>query len=108
MRIAFNMLASAALYDAASAAPTATHSAVTNKVPSAVTQADCQKTGSDVSALIDKRGDSDNIAAARAAFQVGIMECMEGDNIAANQHYQQAKKLLATDREQVPISLPEP
>lgn len=58
-------------------------------------QADCQKLGGDVSALIDQRRDSSNIAQARAVFQLGIMECMEGDDFVANQHYGDAKKLLA-------------
>jgi hypothetical protein len=99
MSIVFTVITTAALYGTASAAPAATYSAATKIAPSAGTQADCQKTGSDVSALIDKRIDSANISAARAAFQVGIMECMEGDNSAANQHYQQAKKLLASEQE---------
>ena len=58
-------------------------------------QPDCQKVGSDVSALIDQRKDSPNIAQARAVFQMGIMECMEGDDVVANQHYTDAKNLLA-------------
>lgn len=63
----------------------------------APTQLDCQKVGSDVSALIDQRTDSPNIAKARAVFQLGIMECMEGDDVVANQRYADAKKLLAGD-----------
>jgi len=61
----------------------------------ATAQPDCQKVGSDVSALIDQRRDSPNIAQARAVFQMGIMECMEGDDVVANQRYTDAKKLLA-------------
>lgn len=61
----------------------------------APTQPDCQKLGSDVSALIDQRRDSPNIAQARAVFQLGIMECMEGDDVVADQHYTNAKNLLA-------------
>jgi hypothetical protein len=61
-------------------------------------QADCQKLGSEVSALIDTRTDSPNIAAARSRFQVGIMECMEGSDDAANKHYQDAKNLLTQDQ----------
>ena len=61
----------------------------------APTQPDCQKLGSDVSALIDQRKESPNIAQARAVFQLGIMECMEGDDVVANQRYAAAKKLLA-------------
>ncbi len=64
------------------------------QAPRGTPQADCQKTGSEVSALIDKRSDSPNIATARSVFQVGIMECMEGSDDAAIQHYEQAKKLL--------------
>jgi len=61
-------------------------------------QADCQKVGGEVSALIDKRTDSPNIAAARSVFQVGIMECMEGSDDAATGHYLEAKKLLGGDQ----------
>lgn len=72
---------------------------IRNQTPAAhstaPTQPDCQKLGSDVSALIDQRTDSPNIAKARAVFQLGIMECMEGDDVVANQHYTNAKKLLA-------------
>jgi hypothetical protein len=57
-------------------------------------EADCQKTGSDVSALIDTSAGSPNLPGAKAVFQIGIMECMEGDKVAANKHYQDAKKLL--------------
>ena len=51
--------------------------------------------GGEVSALIDQRKDSPNIAQARSVFQVGIMECMEGSDDVANGHYQEAKNLLA-------------
>ncbi|HEX5281720.1 MAG TPA: hypothetical protein VFW28_16695 [Micropepsaceae bacterium] len=61
----------------------------------ATTQPDCEKVGSDVSALIDQHRNSPNIAQARAAFQLGIMECMEDDDVVANQHYADAKNLLA-------------
>lgn len=61
----------------------------------APSQPDCQKVGSDVSALIDQRKDSPNIAPARAVFQLGVAECMEGADDAANRHYADAKKLLA-------------
>jgi hypothetical protein len=61
----------------------------------APTQPDCQKVGSDVSALIDQRLDSPNIARARAVFQIGVMECMDGSDDAANQHYADARELLA-------------
>jgi hypothetical protein len=73
---------------------------VRTAAPSApeVQAANCQKFGGEVSALIDTRKTSPNIAAARAAFQVGIMDCMEGDDIAANRNYQKAKELLADAR----------
>ena len=70
------------------ATPPATHS-------SAPAQPDCQKVGGDVSALIDQRKDSANIAQARSVFQIGIMECMEGADDQANRHYMEAKNLLA-------------
>jgi len=70
-------------------------------------EADCQKTGGEVSAMIDKAATSPNIAAARAAFQVGIMVCMEGDDAAANKHYEDAKKLLTNETPKAPeINLP--
>ena len=50
-----------------------------------------------MSALIDARTESPNIAVARSTFQVGIMECMEGADDAANKHYQDARKLLTQD-----------
>jgi hypothetical protein len=68
-------------------------------------QADCQKLGSEVSALIDTRTDSPNIAAARSRFQVGIMECMEGSDDAANKHYQDAKNLLTQDQPKTTSSI---
>jgi hypothetical protein len=98
MRILSGVMISAVLCGAAFAAPASTsgpHSTTTAVHPPASTQPDCQKMGSDVSALIDQKKDSENIAAARSVFQVGIMECMEGSDDAANTHYQQAKNLLA-------------
>jgi len=59
-----------------------------------VAGADCQKAGSDVSALIDTSVGAPNLPGARAVFQVGIMECIEGDVVAANKHYSDARKLL--------------
>jgi hypothetical protein len=55
---------------------------------------DCQQRGGEVSALIDAKPGSPNIAAARSAFQVGIMDCMEGNDVSANNHYQDARRLL--------------
>jgi hypothetical protein len=76
------------------------------KAPTAV-EVDCQKNGGEVSALIDKSRTSPNIAAARAAFQVGIMECMEGDDAKAIKHYDDAKKLLTNETPKTPaIRLP--
>ena len=69
---------------------------------SAAAEADCQKLGGEVSALIDKNATSRNIAAARAVFQVGIMECMEGDDATANKHYDDAKKLLTNEAPRAP------
>jgi hypothetical protein len=92
MRIAMTIataaaLASLTLSSAALAATAAAH----NPAAPAV---DCRKTGNEVSALIDNKFGSPNLAAARAMFQVGVMECMEGDEVAANTHYEQAKDLL--------------
>lgn len=71
-----------------------------------VVEADCQRVGGDVSALIDTNRTSPNIAAARAVFQMGIMECMEGDDGTANKHYQQAKTLLGSDEPKPPVPAP--
>ena len=112
MSIAFSVVASAVLCGTAIAAPAAapvvTRNAAGTVVPFAAADADCQKVGGDVSALIDTGATSPNISRARATFQVGIMECMEGDNAAANYHYQEAKKLLTSDRQDAPGSLQKP
>ena len=88
-----NLVAAAVLSGVAIAAPAGTHNSGT---VTAVEQ-DCRKAGNEVSALIDNRTGAQNLPAARAAFQVGVMECMEGDDTAANKHYEQAKQLLASD-----------
>jgi hypothetical protein len=72
----------------------------------AAIEADCQRVGGDVSALIDVNRTSPNIAAARSVFQMGIMECMEGDDANANKHYQQAKTLLGSDEPKASASSP--
>lgn len=104
MRIAIGIataaLASAYIWSVALAETVATHNPAT---PSATVE-DCRKAGNEVSALIDNRPMSPNLPAARAVFQVGIMECMEGDDVAANTHYEEAKALL--DERQAPISAP--
>ena len=87
MTIATAALASLTLSGAALAATTATHNPATPVV-------DCRKAGNEVSALIDNKTGSPNLPAARAMFQVGVMECMEGDDIAATTHYEQAKAML--------------
>lgn len=81
-------------------------SASAKTLPSVATQADCEKTGSDVSALIDASVTSPNISAARAIFQVGIMNCMEDEPDKANIRYEDARKLLGGDRPKAPISSP--
>jgi hypothetical protein len=92
MRVSINMLSGTVLsvlvWGAAIAAPAAT----------TTVEKDCQKVGGEVSALIDTKGTSPNISTARAVFQTGIMECMEGDDVAANRDYQDAKNLLTTDQ----------
>src|SRR5215475_11861726 len=88
-----SLILSAALSGFAIAAPA--------KVPA---EADCQRVGGEVSALIDAKGTSPNIASARAAFQMGIMECMEGDNSNANKHYQDARALLTGEQPRVPVA----
>lgn len=87
MIIATAALASLTLGSAALAATATTHNAAAPAV-------DCRKAGNEVSALIDNKFGAPNLPAARAMFQVGVMECMEGDDLAANTHYQQAKALL--------------
>jgi len=93
----------ASLWGAAIGAPAATPA---NAPAAAASDVDCQKLGGEVSALIDKGTRSPNISAARAAFQVGIMECMEGDDAAANKHYLDAKKLLSDSQQKAPDSSP--
>jgi hypothetical protein len=110
--ILFSAILSVTFFGAAMAAPSAPAGTPPSQVkpapvPSQITTgADCQKLGGDISALIDTSVGSPKLPAARAAFQVGIMDCMEGDDIAANKHYQEAKKLLSSDRQDVPVSSP--
>jgi hypothetical protein len=85
------------LFGVAAAAPIAPPA----KAPVAA-EADCQKVGGEVSAMIDKASTSPNLPAARAAFQVGIMVCMEGDDATANKHYEDAKKLLTNEGPKTP------
>jgi len=70
----------------------------------ALVEADCQRVGGEVSALLDVNKTSPNVSAARAAFQLGIMECMEGDNLNANTHYQDAKTALTGEQPRVPAA----
>ena len=63
-----------------------------------VTETDCQNLGSEVSALIDSKRTSPNIASARAVFQRGIMACMEDDTAEANRLYREAKRFLDSGR----------
>jgi hypothetical protein len=67
---------------------------------------DCDKLGSEVSALIDAEISSPNISAARAAFELGVADCMFGQNGHAIVHYQQAQNLLSPDRPKAAISSP--
>ena len=94
----------AGLLGASFAVQAATAQADANaKTPVAVSaDVSCEKTGSDVSALLDVSATSPNIAAARAMFQVGIMDCMEGQPEEAIKHYEDAKKLLSADRPAAP------
>jgi hypothetical protein len=104
--IVSSVILSVMVCGAAIAAP-ATVPAKTPSAPAAA-DADCQRVGGEVSALIDKGTASPNLPAARAAFQVGIMECMEGDDAAANKHYQDAKKLLSNEQPNAPVSPAKP
>jgi hypothetical protein len=90
----------------AAPAPTDTKAPATVTRSSAPTQADCQRLGGEVSALIDQRKDSPNIAQARSVFQFGIMECMEGSDEVANRHYLEAKNLLGSESPTSSIRLP--
>lgn len=102
MTIATAALAGASLWGAAIAAPAATRTPAAPVV-------DCRKAGNEVSALIDNKFGSPNLPAARALLQVGVMECMEGDEVAANNHYEQAKDLLngkLATKPPVPAPLP--
>jgi tRNA A58 N-methylase Trm61 len=62
--------------------------------------------GGDVSRLIDTGTGSPNLSAARAVFQRGIMECMEGDDQAANTHYREVAKLLGKNPQKTPAAPP--
>ena len=72
----------------------ATKSAPTAQAAPQPRTPECEKVGGETSKLIDANATAPNVAKARAVFQVGIMECMEGDDAAANGHYQEAKNLL--------------
>src|SRR5262245_12221025 len=84
-------------------APPAAPATVASSAP-----ADCYKLGGEVSALIDKEAGSTNIAAARSVFQVGVMDCMEGNSDEANDHYREAKKLLSSDQPKTAVSTARP
>ena len=107
--LALSVFLGATLAAAAVAAP-ASAPAGTNPAPvqsgtvarPAPINVDFRRVGGEVSALIDASRTSPNIAAARANFQAGIMDCMEGDDVAANQHYQEAKRLLGGDQNSAP------
>jgi hypothetical protein len=95
MRVSINMLAGAVFGVLVSGSVIAAPAATTT------VEKDCQKVGGEVSALIDAKGTSPNISTARAVFQTGIMECTEGDDVAANKDYQDAKNLLTTDQKAI-------
>jgi hypothetical protein len=98
--LVFGLVLSGASF-AAYAAGTQTAPAAT-PVKAPAVEVSCEKTGSEVSALLDSSATSPNIAAARAMFQVGIMDCMEGQPEEAIKHYEDAKKLLSADRPAAP------
>jgi len=109
--IASSVVFSMTLCSAAFAAPVVAPAKAPPAAPATVTPsaaADCHKLGGEVSALIDKEAGSPNIAAARSLFQVGIMDCMEGDSDDANDHYREAKKLLSSDQPKTPASTARP
>ena len=70
------------------------------------TKIDCERFGSEVSALIDAEITSPNISAARAAFELGVADCMFGRGDHATIHYQQVQKLLNPDRPKTAVSSP--
>lgn len=55
---------------------------------------DCEAESSNLNAQLDSKRASPNIAPATAEFERGLAECMWGRFAAADQHYQQAYKLL--------------
>jgi hypothetical protein len=100
---------SAGLAATAAAPQGATSSSAAVKTAPAVSAGpDCQKTGGDVSALIDASATSPNISAAKAVFQLGIMDCMEGQPEEANKHYDDARKLLGSSPSRAPVSSSKP
>jgi len=58
---------------------------------------DCRAAGNEVSALIDAAAGNRNLPAARSTFQVGVMDCMDGDIQEANKRFQEVRKLLASE-----------
>ena len=102
MRVSITMVAGAVLGLLVSG------SAIAAPAPTASVERDCQKVGGEVSALIDAKGTSPNIATARAVFQTGIMECMEGDDAKANKDYQDAKNLLNGDQKPTSVAAAKP
>ena len=82
--------------------------AIASPAAAATVEKNCQKIGGEVSALIDTKGTSPNISTARAIFQAGIMECMEGDDVAANRDYRDAKNLLTNDQKATLVSPAKP
>jgi len=64
---------------------------------------DCNKVGTNVSALIDASPNSPNISAAKVAFELGTMECMEGDDQTAKKFYENAKNLLVKNYKTVRV-----
>jgi hypothetical protein len=87
----------AALYSVAFAAAVTVPENVLPAVQVAPIEVDCMKLGSEISILIDKGISSPSISAARAMFQLGIMDCMEGNDQDANEHYREAKRLLMSE-----------
>ena len=105
--VVFSMTLCSAALAASAAAPAKTPPAAPPTVTSSAAT-DCYRLGGEVSALFDKEAGSTNIAAARSVFQVGVMDCMEGNSDEANDHYREAKKLLSSDQPKTPASTARP
>ena len=104
MRTATTLLGGTLLSIAVSAAAWA----AAHPPPSPKPVEDCRKVEKEVGILMDARSRAPKISEAKFRFQLGHMQCLEGDDVAANMNYGEVKKLLANDTRVEPGSPPKP